>query len=264
MPKCALRPQPLDITRSTAIDTATSESDPWAVFNANLARARRRLGCERSGAWYRGHANRAWSLAPTLLRYAHGPTREQNLFYQFISRGGPLLEQGTSSWETLALMRHHGVATRLLDWTESLAVAVYFAMSGDCEAPCIWLLNPYRLNHASLGQHWVLNLELDGKLSYDRSFVRKEEPWPYALPVAIDSPWRNRRLSAQRGYFTLHGIDPRPLEAQGSRYVQQINIPVDALEACRKFLEHSGLDEFSLFPDLDGLSRSLSRRYGFA
>jgi hypothetical protein len=160
-------------------------------------------------------------------------------------------------------MRHHGVPTRLLDWTESLAVAIYFALSGSVNKPCIWLLNPYKLNNKSLNELWVLNLELEDKLHYDKAFIRNETNWPYELPVAIDSLWRNLRLNAQRGFFTLHGTNPRPLNKQAPTRVKRVMIPQEAIDDCRQFLKESGVNEFSLFPDLDGLARWLSSLFGF-
>ncbi len=232
----------------------------WTEFNNKIAKARKRLGCERSGAWYRGHGDNSWSLLPTLLRSKAGIEKEQNLYYQYISRGGSLIETGASSWEILSSMRHHGVATRLLDWTESFAVALAFALKSH-KKPCIWITNPYRLNKYSLGGNWVLNLELDAKLHYDRSFILPNEEWPYEMPVAIDSPWRNTRLSAQKGYFTLHGKDNRPLNVQKKEIAIKVDIPLKALPRCYHFLEKSGVNEFTLFPDLDGLARWLNEKY---
>jgi len=245
---------------------AAAQLDPDAAWLAVLRRvsaARKKLGCERNGAWFRGHANRDWPLLPTLLRYPHGPQKEQNLYYQFVSRAGPLIAQQTSSWEVLSQMRHHGVPTRLLDWTESLAVAVHFALSGSTNLPCVWVLNPYQLTKLSLGKHWILNMELDERHRYDHAFVRYENEWPYRLPVAVDSPWRNRRLAAQSGYFTLHGTDARPLEQQCRKLVVKVEIPENAVAGCRRFVQHAGINEFSLFPDLDGLARWLKSKYDF-
>lgn len=233
---------------------------PWQEFISRIDKARKRLGCERTGAWFRGHGDRSWQLSPTLLRATNGLDREQNLYYQFISRGGPLVASGSSSWEILSSMRHHGVATRLLDWSESLAVAIFFATRNP-KNPCIWVTNPYKLNKKTLGHHWVLNLELDARLHYDKSFVLKSEPWPYDLPVAVDSPWRNNRLSAQKGYFTLHGNDSRALDLQQKDIAIPVDIPKDALVDCEQFLESSGVNEYTLFPDLDGLARWLNYRY---
>ena len=158
-------------------------------------------------------------------------------------------------------MQHHGVATRLLDWTESLAVALFFALRKPYTQPCIWIMNPYKLNKISLGEHWILNLELDARLHYDKAFAIGLDPWPYKLPVAIDSVWRDSRLMAQKGFFTLHGTDSRPLNEQKRSLFIKIEIPLSAVHGFERFIEHSGINEYTLFPDLDGLSRWLNMKY---
>jgi FRG domain len=70
----------------------------------------------------------------------------------------PRVNSNRNDWDVLFAMQHYGTPARLLDWTEVLGVAVYFATLGVDEAnpdggppPCVWVLNPYALNAASVG-----------------------------------------------------------------------------------------------------------------
>ena len=249
---------------------------------SSLQQAERRV-------WYRGVSNEEYTLLPSLFREPQGEAsssevatdrrkRERNLFARFQTQAGQLLPPGLeSSWEVLSVMQHHGVPTRMMDWTDSLLVALYFAIEYKRapKSPCLWLLNPFALNRVSVGRSIIydqvdrlprgayeLFIEKPNVGSEGRN-IPEERHWPPELPVATAPIWGHPRAFRQRGFFTIHGTDERPLEQQGSSLVAKILIPQDLQDPLRLLLEEAGIDHYSLFPDLDGLGRKLRGRYGW-
>lgn len=189
---------------------------------------------------------------------------ERNLYAMFRTEGAGLINESFGSLETLALMQHHGMPTRLLDWTESIHAALFFATMHTSFQnlmlnPCLWILNPYRLNYQSTGQNVIY--DRDDKLDLEYYEATKSQHWPFDLPVAMAAPWRNPRVSAQRGYFTLHGNDHRPIEECTSNCVKRIDIPRHLVREIAYRLAESSTNHFTLFPDLDGLSLKLKQQF---
>jgi hypothetical protein len=102
--------------------------------------------------FFRGQSSPSYQLLPGLFRLtADGQVKyniydERNFYYEFRARAGALLNPGFTSWDVLFLMQHHRVPTRLLDWTESFATALYFALEEATSDIDIWMLDPYLLN----------------------------------------------------------------------------------------------------------------------
>jgi FRG domain len=228
-------------------------------FLLQIKQARAELGNPEI-VWYRGHQNSNFQLLPSLLRLDGGLTKEKELFIKWSQRSIGLLERRTSPWEILFDMQHYYVPTRLLDWSEVLGIAVYFATWGTPLSPCVWMLNPLTLNEGATGSRALKRCGVD-QFDYQQLYWNKVPLIPLH-PVAMEPPFQNPRIQAQKGMFTIHGDNDSPLEALYRKCVRKVEIPPEAVAEAREFLEFADINEFSMFPDLEGLAPFLTRITG--
>ena len=235
----------------------------WSEFLDEVAKKRSEFGCSQSGAYFRGQGSVDYSLIPTLLRSQQLAEREGEMYYQCHVMAGGHLPQSRSSWETLATMQHHNIPTRLLDWSQSFAVALFFAVSGNSPSPCLWILNSFKLTrtNAQLGENMVFTVGIDALPEYDDAFVSPPNPmWPYDKPVFLEVPWVDERMRSQRGFFTIHPNGQCMAENSKSS-LRQVCIPTDAGEAIAEFLRLSDVNAYSIFADLDSLGHHFRTRF---
>jgi len=233
-------------------------------FMAEVDQKRDEIYCSRSGAFYRGHSKGHYRLVPSLLRNAIHPNTEHNLFHECFARANNLVARDSSSWERLAFFQHYGIPTRLLDWTESLAVAIFFAVRDAPESPNIWIVNAFRLNKSNQAsaQPRILMAGLDHLPDYHDCFVRIDDrqKWPHSRAIFLQIPWTTERVRAQSGFFTFHPTD-RSIEEDNPKYFRRVDIPASAMEGVQKFLGNAGINEYTVFPDFVGLAGFLRTRY---
>ncbi|HEV2800800.1 MAG TPA: FRG domain-containing protein [Pyrinomonadaceae bacterium] len=118
----------------------------WSIFLRDIKKTVASLysiGCDTP--FFRGHADSSWTLLPSVGRYEwiwepNNPedSAEEALYFDFLTRAGSLLPENSSSWSNAFIMQHYGLPTRLLDWTETFSVALYFAIkNANEEAICL-------------------------------------------------------------------------------------------------------------------------------
>ena len=262
----------------------------WSDFLENIKKVRESLRFEENEeCFYRGHSSNTWKLLPGLFREPNSSIEvdgeqliseelwsiEADLYYEFHARAKEIHDANLKDWDVLFYMQHHRVRTRLLDWTESFATALYFAINDPkMDHPCIWILNPYEMNQ-KLGHDrdlWAaenLDCYIEGvNETYSELLLgihteEDGEMFYWSDPIALYPIRRNNRLASQAGYFTIHGNNVVPLEDlnNSNRYLKRVDIPAEVINDAREFLKLAGVNDFTMFPDLDGLAKFLNKKY---
>ena len=215
--------------------------------------------------WFRGHHDVSWKLQPSVYRRRFSSLSEDDVRHDFKQRAYPFLagsaRDPADDWEWYFVMQHHGLPTRLLDWSESPFVALYFALREATarKSVCVWMLDPWWLNErvARFGNEilWSDDPRVAGYLP--RPFAQGAAIPP--APIAIEPPYTSRRIAVQRGVFTLHGSAHKPLEnrAELAERLTKFVIPRQCVMKTRAELRLAGMSETLVFPELPGLCREL-------
>jgi hypothetical protein len=214
--------------------------------------------------WFRGVGNATHHrLLPSALR---DPAYDEDGHrYEFKLRAFPYLSdtwiQPRSEWDWYFLMQHYGLPTRLLDWSEAALIAAYFAVRDRAESEddaAVWMLDPYWLNRevARSRSHPVPVDQAEAAPYLDVPY--RPEFRPPDPPLAIQPAFNSRRISAQRGQFTIHGGSPRPLEDYDlGRHLVRIRIDGASIDGFKYELATAGVTDATVFPDLGGLCREI-------
>ncbi len=229
--------------------------------------------------WFRGEPKVATPLLPKLYRLkADGTPHDENgLLQSFRLKAptfaiGPCPDRGaTDQW--LFLAQHVGLPTRLLDWSESALVGLYFALLES--EPVVWLLNAVELNKLSVTKHaestafrfpltWFQYPEESAKVNIGA--INIQGAWELdgrgvPLPVAIQPTSIHPRMSVQRSCFTVHGKCKASLVDQVPQHLKRYEFLTNDRGQMLSELRLLGVSRSTVFPDLDGLARELSEVY---
>lgn len=212
--------------------------------------------------WYRGQSNKEWRLIATFARPGH-TSSEQNLIKKFKQNATLLLNPRPSKdIEWLFIMQHHGVKTRLLDWTESPLTALYFAVRKKSKHDgVLWVLLPVDLNKCS-------NVRPDFPKdipSFEDEALKNYSPESFAgektsklYPLAAIAPRNNSRMQAQLSVFTISHRDDTPIEDIGEKkHAWRYIIPKEHKEQLKAELKLLEISKFQLFPELSSIAEML-------
>lgn len=232
----------------------------------------------RSPFAFRGLSSTAHVLSHGLVRLSAGRADivkiESAILRAFRKYAPEHTPSGVDSiWHWLAVAQHHGLPTRLVDWTYSPFVALHFATSHPAEYDqdgLVWCMNyveakkllPRRLKAILDEEHsFTFTIEMLGEFSTLRSFdALAKEPFV----VFIEPPSLDVRILNQ---FALFSLMPSPSARLDEWLIahpdlcRQVIVPAELKWEIRDKLDQANINERTLFPGLDGLSRWLERYY---
>ena len=233
----------------------------------------------RSNFVFRGLRDSHWNLETSLMRLGENVALELRMLRHFQKYAYSHRDIGDSLWHWLAVAQHHGLPTRLLDWTYSPFVAAHFATedSSDMEKDgAIWCVDTNAVaGFLPAGFQKVLDEEkaraftagmLDSLVPDLEALNRLgcREP----LVLFFDPPSLDDRVVNQHALFSvatdprlalqdwLHSRPPREPE-----WFHRIIIPAERKWEIRDKLDQANISERMLFPGLDGVARYLKRHY---
>lgn len=213
---------------------------------------------------------------------------EQNIDTSFYRKSKQFFSNKSienTEWNRYFLKQHYGIRTRLLDWSENALFALFFAINNNRkinENGKVWILSPIKLNNYSVNKFYpgetkfnsILTcgeLEKRGPLVNDygefrtaellRKYYRMECNGDQKMyPLAIYPPHLDERMSAQQACFTLSGNIVNGLESHDSqeKFLECVYIDSESKAKILKELSMLGISHYSIYPDLDGLGKTIN------
>jgi len=231
-----------------------------ASFTLAIVEASRKFGDTR--AWWRGQRDTNWGLHPSLYRLGFD-NKEVNLNARFrlmakVRRGDVPNNNDPLGW--LFLMQHYRPPTRLLDWSQSPLVALYFALEKpDDRDASIWALSPTKLNNfeAQTQSICMPGSRTVGQLGI-QAFNQDANPKDTRI-LSILTEEADLRHMMQQSAFTVHGRgDSLEHHDNAHTFLVKILLPANRKKALRNVIALLGINRASLFPDLENLALELA------
>ena len=213
---------------------------------------------DNSPTWFRGQRDRTFRLTCSLARNG-GLQKELPFLRRFKQNALPLMRsRPQNEWEWLLVMQHHGLPTRLLDWTESPLVALFFALGPDVPFDqevdgCLWGLSPFDLNSVAIPDEPSGEVPCLGEDTHLNTYLpdRIQQQLHPLKPLAVIAPRNSPRIQMQQGVFTIFHRDLSALDMDNNNFLWRMLIPRDAKADLRTELTLLKVNRFTLFPELD-------------
>jgi hypothetical protein len=219
----------------------------------------------RSNHWFRGQADVEWLLVPSIARIKKPRKHddlsldswegvEEYLIHEFIKKSAPFLDfKPENKWELLVHAQHHGLPTRLLDWTTNPLKALFFAVEDSSKDRYTGVVYPCMVDEVLSNVSTAKELNKIELNCFETSHL-------------------NRRIIAQEGCFSAHPLpedfdDFKTIEELHNENMSallvgnEITIPGRKKSEVRKELRHLGITHQSLFPDIEGVTKSILRGF---
>lgn len=228
--------------------------------------------------WFRGVKNKNYSLKPGSVRAGLDGQKEITAVLDFIESYRIYHDEVPNPWELYSLMQHYGFPTRLLDWSTSLLIGMYFSLDGEPDYEngvpverVVWAMTTGMLNTTNFLGRRVLPT-ISGKTKRNEKYLpsplRSDEDESVEFlenPLALKIPATNRRIQAQKGVFTIHGSNPQGIEevmvAHGlQNEIFKFVFDEDTAIQIKKSMSAMQINEDDIYQDLNSLSKRIIRK----
>lgn len=246
----------------------------------------------RSPYLYRGLPNINYHLATSLHRNC-GVKKDDlecsvlSNFTKYAALEDPTLN--SSVWKQMIIGQHHGLPTRLIDWSYSVLVALHFATSGedlgnmdknDC---VLWQINILEMNKRLPSRYqeilhsrnaFLMTVDMMDELTKgaeleQATLNRYDESMRNMAMVLLEPPSVDQRIISQYSYFSVipaemeHEKDDLGIEAFLDTTNDTVKYIIDAQLKwrIRDMLDQMNVNERIVFPGLDGLTAWIKRHY---
>lgn len=242
--------------------------------------------------WYRGHNSQKFALEPKMYRSIYGtksnvaPFDYESAYKEFFDKIKMLGYDITdlNSLHIMAVARHYGLPTPILDWSVNPLSALFFAVDGykmnNMIHPVVYLLDPCMLNrnsqyiNAKTGKQFNEPISIDLNPSDPSLKLFSGSPTTLSNTFTIAALKSNHnyvhRCSRQSGVFTFHGFTNYPwldYEENGKRLVSSIYIHPGSVKSIVSELEKLGINRETIYGtdprdvELDSFCEKLAEKY---
>lgn len=214
--------------------------------------------------WYRGQSNSEWGLIPSIQR-KNIKSSKQIVCHSFYHRANQLLDtqiQKRFYDQLITLMQHYGLPTRLLDWSYSPLIALFFAVADthyNNNNACISILVPEILNYSQGFEPLIYPLDSHEAMSILEGAFYRDVLCEKTL--ACFSVSNDRRIYAQHAAFTVHGTETPIEQLNELKCIYKIIIPKEKKSDLCEFLNVFDIKKDRIFPDLSHIAECISERH---
>jgi hypothetical protein len=237
-----------------------------------VASLSRQFNCHHSDIWYRGLKDDALALVPGIIWRKVSEQREESLVAEFMTYFSNYTDKRpATAFDYYTLMQHYGLPTRLLDWSLSPLVSLFFALeeNNDGKRRAVWAIRPHPMNGKAVDFNGVMapnSFKNSHINNYLPKYLRDNQNLVPTAPVAVSVPFMNQRVTSQKGAFTIHGFSEEPINEFYER-----NELLDIAKLCLKSedcrgeilndLYSAGIKEDDIYQDLNSLSIRIMREF---